>query len=240
MEIADPGDTIVLEWACTGTTHAILYKLFYSGQLPADGWYVPPTGSYTYTISEDETNWVSFMLFAYDEADAYASAGETVELRCQDVWFFAPAPHDICPTAPVVSWAAEQNFERGVMIWIEAEDAIYVLYDSPQAYPHWDRFPDEWDLGEPESDPSLEPPPGLQQPVRGFGLVWREQDYVREQLGWAVEQEQGYRTVMQRTTRYKYNSWYLLARDGGVWYLGPERSEWDKISPTLLILDPRE
>jgi hypothetical protein len=56
-------------------------------------------------------------------------------------------------------------------------------------------------------------------------------------LGWAVDEEQGYTTVMQRTTRYKYKALYLLALDGGVWYLGPEGSSWDKLQPDTLHFD---
>ena len=35
VEIADPGDTVTLSWDTSGADHVILYKLFYSGQLPA-------------------------------------------------------------------------------------------------------------------------------------------------------------------------------------------------------------
>jgi hypothetical protein len=122
------------------------------------------------------------------------------------------------------------------MIWVGAEDAIYVLYSGEQMTTRWDRFEDEWDPGELDRDPDLTPPPGLQQPIRGFGLVWRTKPYVRERLGWAVDQERGYTTVKQRTTRYKYNAWYLLALDDDVWYLGPERSSWDKLQPDAVRL----
>jgi hypothetical protein len=230
-DIADPGDTLVLSWESSGATEAQLYKLFYSGQLPPDGWDVPVTGSYTFTLSPDEVNWVSFFLYVRDDAQRHASATTTVVLRCRYTWAFQPAPEELCPTERLVSAAAEQAFERGTMLWVEAEDAIYVLYAGQEASPKWERFTDEWDPGEPEQDPALEPPPGRQQPQRGFGLVWREQPGVRLRLGWAIEQEQGFTTTMQRTTRYKYNAWYLLARDGCVWYLGPERSSWRKIAP---------
>jgi len=73
------------------------------------------------------------------------------------------------------------------------------------------------------------PPPGLYQPVRGFGLVWRQYSQVRSRLGWAVDEETGFSTTIQRTTRYKYNSIYLRALDGNVWHLEPELSGWEKI-----------
>ena len=207
-----------------------------SGQLPADGIDVPVSGTYTYTIPPEEQNWVDFLLYVWDDADRHASATQTVRLRCRHDWFLEPRPEDICPTAPLVSAAAEQHFEGGTMIWVEAEDAIYVLVGDPGGAPasatHWNRFEDMWDESLPDRDPHLAPPEGRQQPIRGFGLVWRENPEIQEQLGWATDSETGYTTILQRTTRYKYNAWYLLALDGHTWYLGPERSSWDRIGPT--------
>jgi len=238
VEIADPGDTVTLSWDTSGADHVILYKLFYSGQLPGEGVDLPPSGTYGYAISPDEYNWVSFLLYVWDETDRSANAGVTVRLRCRYDWFFTSVPEDLCPTAPIVSWAAEQSFEHGTMIWVETESAIYVLYDDVGASPKWDRFEDTWTDDEPESDPNLQPPEGRQQPIRGFGKIWRENAYVRENLGWAIEPEHGLNTIIQRTTRYKYNAWYLLGRDHRVWYLGPERSSWDRLGPVTVILDP--
>ena len=74
------------------------------------------------------------------------------------------------------------------------------------------------------------PPAGLYQPVRGFGLVWREETGVRDRLGWALGEEAGYPTAIQHTSsRPKYNVTYVKAPDGGVWELGPELSKWRHI-----------
>jgi len=176
-----------------------------------------------------------FYLYVYDGAERGADAHLAVRLRCPAAWFFSPAP-DVCASPPVGSNAAEQHFERGVMIWVEdtiwAGEAasIFVLYDDDQHSPKWERFTDEWDEGEPDHDPAIIPPAGLYQPVRGFGLVWREHPNVRDRLGWAVDEEMGFSTIMQITTLFKYNSTYLRALDGDVWHLGPELSSWEKIS----------
>ena len=113
------------------------------------------------------------------------------------------------------------------MLWSAAEDRIYVLYAGGQD-PEWDAFTDEWDPGEPENDPDLLPPSGYYQPVRGFGLVWREQPGVRDRLGWAIDQEAAYQTAVQRTSYAKYNETYIRALDGAVWRLEAERSGWGK------------
>jgi hypothetical protein len=114
------------------------------------------------------------------------------------------------------------------MIWIKDDDQIYVLFDDGQS-PSWRAYADEWDEGEPEDDPTLTPPAGMYQPVRGFGLIWREQEDVRERLGWATDREAAFSTAMQRTSRPRYNDLFIRALDGGVWKLLPESSGWEKM-----------
>ena len=228
VQQADPGDTISLEWASRGADDAILYHMPPSGQLPANGWDVDTTGSFSYEVQPDERNSSEFLLVVTNHAGHHATAQLAVTLRCPDPWFFTPEP-EVCPTAPIVSAAAEQHFERGTMIWVEEEDRIYVLYDDARHSPKWDAFVDEWDEGKPDHDPSLTPPQGLFQPVRGFGLAWREYPEVRDRLGWAIAEEMAFDTTVQRTTLYKYNSVYVRGLDGRVWHLGPERSSWEVV-----------
>jgi hypothetical protein len=90
--------------------------------------------------------------------------------------------------------SAVQRFERGSMIWVnrptwEGTQWVYVLFSDGT----YQRFVDTFRDGDPESDPSIVPPEGLYQPIRGFGKVWREGTgaQVRERLGWATEPEQG-------------------------------------------------
>lgn len=56
----------------------------------------------------------------------------------------------------------------------------------------------------PGPDPGLVPPPGLFQPVLGFGKFWRGlvpgSEWVRERLGWAVAPEVGYSALWQCNT----------------------------------------
>jgi hypothetical protein len=224
---ADPGDTITLEWQSAGGHQATLYHLMDTGQL--NGWWeVEPTSSMNYDIPDESRNWEGFVLFVLDEAEHVAQATLQVTLRCPDTWFFSPPP-DECPSSPpIFTDGAEQHFEHGLMLWIKAENRICVLFDDG-VQPAWGAFVDEWDESKTESDPSIVPPAGLYQPERGFGLVWREEPGVRDRLGWAVDEESGYPTAVQRTSRPKYNVTYIKALDGGVWELGPERSRWRHI-----------
>ena len=224
VEIADPGQTIRLEWASSGATAGSLYHLLPSGQF-GSFWEVAPSGTFTHTISASRRNWDGFYLYVYDD-QGDDEANLILPLTCPDEWFFTPAP-DICPAGPAgTTGGAEQPFEHGTMLWVESEDRIYVLYDDDQI-PDWQAFTDEWEPGDPEEDPGLDPPPGLYEPVRGFGLVWREQPNVRERLGWGTAPEQGYTTAIQRSSHWKYMHTYIKAYDEGTWHLEPEGSGWE-------------
>lgn len=228
VDTADPGATITLEWSTSNAAQAAIYHVF-DGRLGEPSWSVGPSGSLQYAIGAQERNAVVFVLFASDGVSAGAQASVTVTLRCTAQWFFS-APPDICPQEwALASPAAEQQFEHGVLLWVWAEDRIYVLYHDSS--PRWQVYTDEFDDGETESDPTLTPPPGLWQPVRGFGRVWREEANVRDRLGWAAAPESGFTTFVQRTSYSRYNATYLQALDGAIYHLGPEGSSWEKRAP---------
>lgn len=99
-----------------------------------------------------------------------------------------------CPKAEARSGLmAEQAFERGYMVWREADRTIFVFYNDGL----WRSFPDRWQEGMPEHACEWPAPNGLQQPKRGFGLVWCSQPGVKEGLGWALEEERGYTNEWQ-------------------------------------------
>ncbi len=84
----------------------------------------------------------------------------------------------------------QEDFQHGFTFWIQAKKVIWVLYTSPNN-PNagtWESYPDTFVDGEQESDPSLVPPSGLFQPIRGFGKVWRMPG-IRDKLGWATTPE---------------------------------------------------
>lgn len=229
VDLADPGDTVTLTWQWSGPGEATIYHLLPTGQLSLPNWRVGPTGSLQVTISPERRNYDTFVLYVHDDHGVAAQKTAQIELRCPDEWFFRPAP-DICPAGPPTETdGAEQHFQHGVMLWVQADDRIYVLFDDDQ-YARWSAFTDDWEESQPVLDPSIDPPPGLRQPVRGFGLVWREESTVRERLGWAVDEERGYRAAVQRTSHYRYSDLYVRALDGGVWKLGPNGSAWDHLN----------
>ena len=99
-----------------------------------------------------------------------------------------------CPLADASQlFLAKQPFERGLMFWREDLRLIYVLYADGS----WSRYMDTYREDQPSYDETIVPPAGLYQPVRGFGRVWREEEGVREGLGWATAGEQGGTGLLQ-------------------------------------------
>jgi hypothetical protein len=104
-----------------------------------------------------------------------------------------------CPQGGVTSTTtAFQKFERGVMIYEQSTSSIYALTLSDMRYR---RFPDTWVEGVDPDSGGEAPPPGLIEPRRGFGKVWRSNPDVRAALGWATTEEQGAATSYQRFER---------------------------------------
>jgi hypothetical protein len=121
-----------------------------------------------------------------------------------------------CPTgSPQPVGGVFQTYEHGVMFWRESDKSIFVLSDASgqqsDSGGSWWRLDDTFEEGEPESDPSLVPPDGLLQPVRGFGKVWRSNGFIREATGWATAPEQA-----------AESTW--LDFEGGWMMTGPEGS----------------
>jgi hypothetical protein len=146
---------------------------------------------------------------------------------CSYQYFFEPAPGS-CPAGPALpSAAAEQPFEGGVMIWLEESDAIIVFFDDGR----WQRFEDTWSEGEPENDPTIAPPEGRFQPIRGFGKLWRQQPDLRQALGWALGVELGFESASQDVAPApdQPQLTYLLTYNGQVFALigrGPDQGQW--------------
>jgi serine/threonine protein kinase len=101
-----------------------------------------------------------------------------------------------CPTASsAITWAAWESFERGYMLWRSDTDNVYILNmqgGTNLSAGTWELRTDTWDGSNPDGV-GLSPPPGLYEPVRGFGWLWRT--YLGgpgSQLGWAREEEKGF------------------------------------------------
>ena len=127
---------------------------------------------------------------AYRPAGPLASLWEASDQTQSDLGY---ALQETAASIP----AAYLSFERGMLIWRGDNRSILVLFDDGA----WKVYPDTFEEGEPEFDAALSAPGGLQQPMRGFGKLWRTEAEVRERLGWALDEEQGYSGFIQQFER---------------------------------------
>jgi hypothetical protein len=106
-----------------------------------------------------------------------------------------------CPPVPEprTTGASMERFERGYLVWVQDMHLIYVLYDPSGLGRSGtvEIYPDTFQDGMPETDPSLNPPPGKFQPTRGFGLLWRTNARVQNGLGWGTEPSTGYTVLIE-------------------------------------------
>lgn len=124
----------------------------------------------------------------------------------------------------VYTHAVHQLFERGDAVWLEDRREIwiflqpYTLVVDALATPTGPRFlstggpllvfADTFDANvDPDTDPNIVAPEGFIQPKGGIGKVWRADPELRSALGWALDWEAPYDTVV--TT-------YFIEPDGSV------------------------
>jgi hypothetical protein len=227
----DPGDAITITWQTSGG-QVNLFPINPLGQMMLP-YQLANNGSKVITIDKSQRNFMQFLLNVHDprlnkDLQAFAS----VTISCPDVWFFPNGPAS-CPQSPAITGnAAIQHFEHGLMIWLQPSNYIYILYSDDQFSPKWDMRQDNYVDGQPESDPTIIPPKGKFQPIRGFGLVWRDDQYqpvirVRDRLGWAIDAEQPFQGTLQCNSAVKYTTCYLKDDRGRTIELKPERSAWN-------------
>lgn len=99
-------------------------------------------------------------------------------------------------TQPSSATVVAQPFEHGVMLWRSDTGQIFALW-TQDGRQNWRAFEDTFAEGEPEIDPALTAPGGLQQPARGFGKIWRQNPELREALGWAQVRENKSEALIQ-------------------------------------------
>lgn len=222
-EIIDPGESVELVWEASGG-ELVLYRLDNMGRLLLPAYPVPLHGTLVMTTTPAARNAVSFVLLATNQAGTQAQASAFVQVRCPDTWFFPGGPAT-CPQPAQTGQGAMERFEHGIMIWLSSPDRVYALY-SDGKNPAWEFWSDYFVEGQPETDPKLTAPAGLFQPIRGFGLIWRQHSTARQRLGWAIEQEYEIPGILQCDTAPKYNTCYLGGSGDSVYVLYAEGSRW--------------
>src|SRR4051812_38510754 len=91
-----------------------------------------------------------------------------------------------CPTSvPFTTAASEQRFEHGSMMWLQEWGIISVLREDG-GYGGYD---DLYGPDKPESAGLTPPRDDLQEPVQGFGEIWRKLGGPDAGIGWASASE---------------------------------------------------
>jgi hypothetical protein len=111
-----------------------------------------------------------------------------------------------CPVGglQVIPTIAEEVFQGGHLFWRSDTDEVYIILDRQfdgaelnegrwqPAEPGW-----KWDGSSPDGI-GLSPPPGLVEPKRGFGWLWRNHlGGADGPLGWALDKEYGFDNLGQ-------------------------------------------
>jgi hypothetical protein len=179
----------------------------------------------TYALSADGTlpqsfapelgGWPIFYVMKACNETACVEEAFSAELPCEYPVLIEAAANSLrCLSAGIRSRGFQQNFERGLMIWIEAEDVI--IYTTWNGLTHAELV-DTFEHGvDPVKDETLIPPDGLYQPEYGLGKVWRNEAGVRELLGWATDWGSEYTVNHQSQPphRYGFQEWITLKNGG--------------------------
>jgi len=223
-----PGEPINLYWSTRGASGAAIYRLDETGAR-SQVWNVGPDGSLTVRTRRSDRGEVRFVLTVGNDEEEQQLV---LPLTCPDPWFFVPAP-EACPDGPGQPTSLiEEPFERGRMLYAQSTDRVYALFNDGRS-PAWIAFDNRFNPErDPESEPSFVPPPGLVQPVRILGFVWRGNDVVRNRLGLGAQPEFAYEGFIQTATAPdSAQSLYLSSVDGSVLLLLPGGDRWEIITP---------
>lgn len=224
------GDSLQLAWDTSGE-RAVLCPIKCRPVACQD---VPLSGTKTWVNDEQSLTYSGFALMV-NVADQEMVKTVQVDFLCENQrqWFFDNPPPRCSQDEAVVSYAAGQFFERGFMIWIEETDEMCVFETEPRPgnIKHYYCMANVGQYLKPgaSADNRLgeDSPPGLQEPVSGFGLVWREEvDWpeaggVRQRLGWATEPEFGFDTAWQNAVPKCMWTRYLRGPGGEILVMSP-------------------
>lgn len=184
-----------------------------------------PTQTMTPTITVTASA-TTFLLPTSEIIAITQAVPQPINQVCDSTWFFIEPRPASCPlNPPNVGQGVYQSFQNGYMVWVGNQDAIYVMYNDQQ-FPRWQVFRDYFNEGMPEvaGDYLNAPGPGLWQPRRGFGLLWRDNRVVRDRIGWGtMEWEQPFSTQVQTSNEGEI---FISRPDTGVFILLAGGRDW--------------
>ncbi|MCE7981430.1 MAG: hypothetical protein DYG89_09580 [Caldilinea sp. CFX5] len=208
------GESIKVAWTTTGD-RAELCRLVIT-QLNCEP--IAGTGQKSIVADQSLLGVSAFVLQSY-RGERKVQQAVSIQQQCQNrfAWFFANPPVACPADAALVSPAAYQRFEHGLMLWVDhgpgqADDEFYVFFDESHLRSDRPRTyitllaPFQQKAGaSPDNRTGETPPAGLFEPVSGFGMLWRDEFVtdpfyfrdLRARLGWALAPEAGYEFAKQ-------------------------------------------
>lgn len=154
--------------------------------------------------------WGDSLIARLQDATGTVNAETQISVACLINWAVQPGPSGCPTTALGQSRATQQLFDNGVMIWVQDLDQIYAISADGQSWQVADQFEHGVDA---IVDDTIVAPEGKQQPMWGFGKVWREDEALRTALGWALSESTDYEGRYQCSDA---NVCYLSTIDGSV------------------------
>ena len=126
--------------------------------------------------------------------------------NCTESWFFTFETYQPtgCPIAVQTLDVLAQDFEGGRVFWLpiattDGRQYFFVIYNTGR----FEYVADEWD-GTPLDNSDFSPSDGLTVPVDRIGWLWRNNDTVRANLGFAYTIEESFVGRFQ-TTEFAYD-----------------------------------
>jgi hypothetical protein len=222
------GQTVTVRWNSNSDVTKI-QQLNQQGQL-VQTFDVPPSGELNLAVPNDGSRQVIFRLVAQRGGQEVATS-IPILIQCSISWFFgnqfAP-PESSCPRANgAKDDGAFQPFERGVMIYLEADnlDKVYGLQNDGNRYIS---YRSEWD-GTTEEDG--DPPDDLDNPEEHFNWAFFKTNAPvgrwEDTIGWATDDLDD----DDRTIQYEITGAFYIDAPGGVVYRfsGGESGTWTRI-----------
>lgn len=133
---------------------------------------------------------------------------------------------------PSCLWSSYQSFVGGAMIWRSdttgpTETDIYVLFKANEL--PWEAYKSGYKAEFPKNSCYAEPPAKSFQPIWGFGKVWCDKSAVKQQLGFAVSNEEPRWRPWQN-----FDHGWLILIDNTIYALfkpeGTNQQKWKRIS----------
>lgn len=123
-----------------------------------------------------------------------------------------------CPTNQSAGGRfAEQSFENGMMFWSEILEQFFVAVGGNQGT--WYTVNQDqirsYNPDGPGCKPPTDVPENRLQPMRGFGAIWCDFPDIREDIGWATEQEHG----VGQARFQPFENGAMLRSDDGIYYI---------------------